>query len=93
MTFFSKLNFQKSVCHKYKDNYIIIVNVCITFWESWFEVWEEGLIVSSYLCHSGSMIERQCIKLEIWGSNPSLDTNFSLNIYHVYDQLIYKIIV
>ena len=35
------------------------------------------------LCLSGSVVERQCIKLEILGSNPSLDTNFSLSIYHI----------
>ena len=30
------------------------------------------------------MVECQCIKLEIWVSNPTLDTNFSLNIYQNY---------
>ena len=27
------------------------------------------------------MVEHQWVKLEIWGSDPDLDTNFSLNIY------------
>ena len=31
-----------------------------------------------------NFIYRRCLKPEIWGSNPSLDTNFSLTIYHLY---------
>ena len=30
---------------------------------------------------SGSMVERQYVKLEIRGANPSLDTNFSMSTY------------
>ena len=37
---------------------------------------------------SDSMVERRCVRLEIWGSNPSLDTNFSLNIYIYVGQWI-----
>ena len=42
-----------------------IVNASITFSQSWVEISEEGLILSWYLCLSDSMVERQCIKLEI----------------------------
>ena len=43
--------------------------------------WERGLILSW-----SNRLGSQCVKLEIWGSNPSLDTNFSLNIHHLYER-------
>ena len=85
-TNFSLKNYQKNLCLRWDLNIrsvfagialFKIVDACITFWQSWVEIWEEGLILSWYLCLSGSVVEHQCIKLEIWGSNPSLDTHFS----------------
>ena len=59
------------------------MNACVTFWESWVEIWEKGMILSWYLCLSGSMIERQCIKLEIWGSILSLGTHIFLSVFNI----------
>ena len=48
--------------------------------------WERDLSLSWYIYISRwtHWLSRRCLKLEIWGSNPSLDTNFSLNIYHLF---------
>ena len=81
----------KWLCIKYPNQlhtcWIVLLRIVnITFWESLGlkYAWEEGLILNWYLLLSDSMVVQQCIKLEIWGSNPSLDTNFSLSIYHIY---------
>ena len=60
-----------------------IVRVMITFRESWIEIWMTGrdMFLSWYICLSGSMVGRQCIKLEIWGSDPSFKTQIFLSIF------------
>ena len=52
--------------------------------------WERGLFLSWYMRLSGLMVRMPVRKLEIWGSNPSLDTNFSIDIYHIYEQFMYQ---
>ena len=32
-------------------------------------------------------LSRRCVKSDIWGSNPILDTNFSLYIWHLYTSI------
>ena len=44
--------------------------------------WERGLFLSWYMYLGCIIGRRRCVKPEIWGSNPSWDTNFSLNICH-----------
>ena len=49
--------------------------------------WFKGLpkaLSHQCACLSDLMGERQFVKLEIWGLDPSLDTNFSLHIYYIY---------
>ena len=57
----------------------------------WVEICMGERFVSELVCLTW-FNDHQCIKSEIWDTNPGLDTNFSLNIYHKTNLFVWNFV-